>query len=74
MNQGRRAGGQDICDRTRRFALRVIGMYQLIGQSEVGKVLGKQLLRSGTSIGANTEEAQAAQRSKDFVTTQVTVT
>lgn len=59
--------GQDICDRTRQFALRVVRMYVVISQHPVGRELGKQLLRSGTSIGANTEEAQAAQSPKDFV-------
>lgn len=60
------AKGQDICDRTRAFALRVIKLYHVIAKDEVGRVIGKQLLRSGTSIGANVEEAQAAQSKADF--------
>ena len=59
--------GQELCDRTRKFALRIIGIYQLINQTEVGRILGRQLLRSGTSVGANVEEAQAAQSPKDFI-------
>ena len=48
------------------FALSVIGLYkQLITQNEY--VLSKQLLRSGTSIGANIEEASAGQTKKDFI-------
>jgi len=48
------------------FALSVIGLYkQLISQNEY--VLSKQLLRSGTSIGANVEEARAGQTKKDFI-------
>jgi four helix bundle protein len=47
------------------FALSIIALYrQMIDQKEF--VLSKQLLRSGTSIGANVEEAQAAQSTKDF--------
>ena len=65
MQSGSR--GQDICDRTRAFALRVINMYRALAQDDVGRILGKQLLRSGTSIGANVEEAQAAQSKADFV-------
>ena len=48
------------------FALSIISLYrEMIDQKEF--VLSKQLLRSGTSIGANVEEAQAAQSTKDFV-------
>lgn len=59
--------GQDICDRTRAFALRIVAIYQSVRRDDVGRVIGKQMLRSGTSIGVNTEEAQAAQSSRDFV-------
>lgn len=48
------------------FSLKVIGLYkELIKQNEY--VLSKQLLRSATSIGANVEEANAAQTKKDFI-------
>jgi four helix bundle protein len=48
------------------FALEMIRLYKvLLNQKEY--VLSKQLLRSATSIGANVEEAQAAQTKKDFV-------
>jgi four helix bundle protein len=52
------------------FALQIIQLYkQLLAQHEY--VLSKQLLRSGTSIGANTEEATAGQSRKDFRTKMV---
>ena len=55
-----------IKDKTNQFALDVIKLYlKLCGQKEF--VLSKQLLRSGTSIGANVEEATAAQSRKDFI-------
>ena len=48
------------------FSLQIIQLYKiLIEQKEY--VLSKQLLRSGTSIGANIEEAIAAQSRKDFI-------
>ena len=48
------------------FSIQIIGVYkQLIEKKEY--VLAKQLLRSGTSIGANVEEAIAAQSKKDFI-------
>ena len=49
------------------FALKVIELYKkLISQNEY--ILSKQLLISGTSIGANVVEASAAQTKKDFIT------
>jgi len=48
------------------FALEVIELYKRLN-AEREFVLSKQLLRSGTSIGANVEEASAAQSRKDFL-------
>jgi four helix bundle protein len=55
-----------IASMTFDFALQVIELYRrLIEQKEF--VLSKQLLRAGTSIGANVEEALAGQTKKDFI-------
>ena len=55
-----------IDERTFDFAFLIIDMYKfLIRKNE--HVLSKQLLKSGTSIGANVHEAQAAQSKKDFI-------
>ena len=55
-----------IKDKTYQFSLDIIQLYvKLCKQKEF--VLSKQLLRSGTSIGANVEEATAAQSRKDFI-------
>ena len=55
-----------IREKTYKFSLQIIALYkQLKDQNEY--VLSKQILRSGTSIGANTEEATAAQSRKDFI-------
>ena len=59
---------QDIRERSFQFSLCIIRLYQgLDKQSNAGRILGKQLLRSGTSIGANVEEAQAGQSRADFI-------
>lgn len=49
------------------FALKTVTCYQSITLTEKEWVLSKQLLRSGTSIGANVEEAIGGQSKKDFV-------
>ncbi len=49
------------------FALEIIELYKIL-KSKNEFVISKQLLRSGTSIGANVEEANAAQTKKDFAT------
>lgn len=56
-----------IVERTVRYALDVISLYRNLEYDSVGRILGKQLLRSGTSIGANVHEAQAGQSRADFI-------
>ncbi len=56
-----------ILDKSFDFALTVIGLYQVLQQHHE-MVISKQLLWSGTSIGANVEESTAAQSKKDFIT------
>jgi|ERR1700722_13107247 len=55
-----------VQEKSFRFSLKIIGVYQrLMVRNEF--VLSKQLVRSGTSIGANVEEALAAQSRRDFL-------
>ena len=55
-----------IDERTFEFALEIIDLYKyMIGNKEY--ILCKQVLRSGTSIGANVQESQAAQSKADFI-------
>ena len=55
-----------ILDLSFDFAIAIVQLYkQLVEQKEF--VISKQLLRSATSVGANVEEANAAQTKKDFV-------
>ena len=48
------------------FALRIVKLYQYLHKEKKEYILSKQLLRSGTSIGANIEEAIGGQSRKDF--------
>ncbi len=57
-----------ISERSFTFATRIINLCKVLDESPgVGRMLSKQLIRSGTSIGANVEESQAAQSTADFV-------
>ncbi len=57
----------EIVERSVAFSLRIIGVYRELEKDNVGRILGNQLLRAGTSIGANVHEAQGAQSKADFV-------
>jgi hypothetical protein len=43
---------EDLKDRTRNYSLRIIRLYESLGTRGVSRVLGDQMLRSGTSVGA----------------------
>src|SRR6266480_4014056 len=59
---------QDLKPRTKAFALRVIRMYSTLSKSDsVAQILGKQVLRSGTSVGANYREANRARSKAEFI-------
>lgn len=49
------------------FALRIVKMYQYLCEQKKEFVLSKQILRSGTSIGANIREAEQGQSKADFI-------
>ncbi len=53
--------------RTKEFALQVIRMYSALPKSTEAQVLGKQVLRSGTSVGANYREANRARSTPEFI-------
>ena len=58
---------EKIDERTYNFALRIIKLVNALPQNKVGDVLGRQVLRSGTSVGANVEEAYAGCSKRDFI-------
>ena len=49
------------------FAVRIVKMYKFLCEEQKEYVLSKQILRSGTSVGANIEEGIAGQSDKDFL-------
>jgi four helix bundle protein len=57
----------DFRQRTKQFALRVIRMYPKLPRRMEAQVLGRQVLRSGTSVGANYREALRARTPAEFV-------
>ena len=60
------SAGSPVRDKSFSFALAIISLYREL-QSRKEFVISKQLLRSGTSIGANVEEATAAESRRDFI-------
>ena len=58
---------QPLKDKSFLFALRIVKLYRYLTEEKKEYVLSKQVLRSGTSIGANIREAQNAQSSADFI-------
>lgn len=57
----------DLVERTTMFGLRIVKMFVALPKSEEARVLGKQVLRSGTSVGANYREAQRARSTAEFI-------
>ena len=60
-------GGVELRERSKAFALRVVKMFAALPKSTEAQVLGKQVLRSGTSVGANYREAWRARSKAEFI-------
>ncbi len=58
---------QDLKTRTKAYALRIVRLYVALPKRTEAQVLGKQLLRSGTSVGAQYREACRAKSGADFI-------
>ena len=58
---------QDLKQRTKEFALRIIKLFSALPKSVEAQVIGKQILRSGTSVGAQYREACRARSTAEFV-------
>ena len=58
---------QDLRKRTKDFAMRIVKLYTALPERGAAQVLGKQILRSGTSVGAQYREACRAKSNADFV-------
>ena len=56
-----------IKEKSKKFAIRIISFYKILTTSRNETIMAKQILRSGTSIGANIVEAQHGSSRKDFL-------
>ena len=59
--------GDDIAERLIDFAVRIIRLGAALPKNQVGKHIAGQVIRSGTSVGANYEEARGAESRADFI-------
>ena len=57
----------DLRERTKEFALRIIRVFSALPKTTEAQVLGKQVLRSGTSVGANYREAYRGRSKAEFI-------
>jgi four helix bundle protein len=57
----------ELRERTTKFALRIVRTFVALPKKTEAQVLGKQMLRSGTSIGANYREAHRARSKNEFI-------
>ena len=62
-----RSEPRDLRERTKAFALRIIRLYSALPKTSLAQVLGKQVLRSGTSVGAQYREGCRARLTAEFV-------
>ena len=58
---------KDLRDRTKAFALQIVRMFAVLPKTTEAQILGKQLLRSGTSVGANYREAYRGRSKAEFI-------
>jgi four helix bundle protein len=58
---------QELRDRTKKFAIRIVRLFQALPKSTEAQVMGKQLLRSGTSVAANYRAVCRARSKAEFI-------
>jgi four helix bundle protein len=59
--------GHDIYDRLLRFGVDIVKLCRILSKNFDNRVIADQLIRSGTSVGANMQEADSASSRKDFI-------
>ena len=67
VRNGGKPSPSDLKDRTREFALAVIRLYAALPKTPVEQTIGKQLLRSSTSVGAQYREGHRARSTAEFI-------
>ena len=73
MQNGSMQRINDLLPRTKQFALATIKLCEGLPKDETSRILGRQLLRSGTSVGANYRAAHRAKSTADFISKMGTV-
>ncbi|MCB9182866.1 MAG: four helix bundle protein [Flavobacteriales bacterium] len=58
---------KDLKDRSKKFALAVVLLFRTLPKTVEAQVIGKQLLRAGTSVGANTRAAFRGRSKKEYI-------
>ena len=66
MGQSALEKAKELQDRTKRFALRIITMFRALPKTEEARIIGKQVLRSSTSVAANYRAACRARSKAEF--------
>ncbi|MCL2797243.1 MAG: four helix bundle protein [Firmicutes bacterium] len=56
-----------VQEKSKKFAIRIVRLYEFLARNEKERVMAKQILRSGTSIGANIAEGDYAVSKADFI-------
>lgn len=72
-NERQMMSNENLKKRTKKFALDVIKFFEALPKNETCRILGRQLLRSGTSVGANYRAACRAKSTADFISKMGTV-
>jgi len=67
MKDEKENGLVDLKWRTKQFGLRIIRLYSALPKTDVAQVLGKQVLRSGTSVGAHYREGVRSRSTAEFI-------
>ncbi len=63
---------RELAERTKQFAIRIIRLASILPRDEVARVIGRQVLRSGTSVGAHYREAARSGTKKQFTSVLAT--
>jgi four helix bundle protein len=72
-NERQKMNNENLKSRTKQFALRVIKLVESLPRDTVSSVIGRQLLRAGTSVGANYRAACRSKSAADFIAKMGTV-
>ena len=66
MHENALSKAKELQDRTKRFAVRIVRMFKALPKTDEARVIGKQVLRSGTSVAANYRAACRARSKAEF--------